>query len=163
MEARRWLACACALLGCVVTGAAADARPQPRGRVPAWFQIADTNRDGVITPDEWQAAYDRLDRDHDRRLGWNEIVDASQAATAAGPVDLATKSPAFRAGYQRGRIEGREAGIGDKPRQWDLEGQRELEQADSGYDASMGPRNEYQEGYRAGFRSGYAEGFGPRR
>jgi hypothetical protein len=153
------------LLGCVLTVGAA-ARPQTppdrAGRAPAaWFRIADTNHDGVLTPEEWQAAFDRLDRDHDRRLGWNEIVEARP--TNWTRTDLSTKSPAYRAGYERGRTEGREAGLGDKPRHWDLDGQRELEQADSGYDASMGPRTEYQEGYRAGFRLGYAEGFGPRR
>jgi EF hand len=157
--------CVCVLLACALTSGAA-ARPEPqsnryRGGPAAWFRIADTNHDGVLTPEEWQAAFDRLDRDHDRRLGWNEIVEARETTSAS--VDLSTKSPAYRAGYERGLKEGREAGLGDKPRQWDLEGQRELEQADSGYEASMGPRTEYQEGYRAGFRLGYAEGFGPRK
>jgi len=45
---------------------------------------------------------------------------------------------------------------------WDLEGQRELEQADSGYRNELGTRTDYQAGYRAGFRVGYREGFGPR-
>ena len=39
---------------------------------------------------------------------------------------------------------------------------RELEQADSGYNASVGPRAEYQAGYREAFRRGYREGFGVR-
>ena len=75
-------------------------------------------------------------------------------------------SRAYRAGYDRGVIEGREAGKADKGvngGQWDLEGQRELEQADSGYTPELGARTDYQEGYRTGFRSGYREGFGPRR
>ena len=46
---------------------------------------------------------------------------------------------------------------------WDLDGQRELEQADSGYTQDLGARTDYQAGYRAGFRLGYREGFGPRR
>ena len=65
-----------------------------------------------------------------------------------------------RAGYERGQTEGIQAGREDKPRGWDLEGQRELETADSGYQPRMGDRAEYQAGYRAGFRRGYREGFG---
>ena len=42
---------------------------------------------------------------------------------------------------------------------WDLEGQRELETADSGYQASMGPKDQYQAGYREGFRRAYREGW----
>ena len=45
---------------------------------------------------------------------------------------------------------------------WDLEGQRELEQADAGYETRLGRREDYQAGFRAGFRRGYTEGFGPR-
>lgn len=41
---------------------------------------------------------------------------------------------------------------------WDLEGQRELEQADAGYAPGMGALQDYQAGYRAGYR----QGFGPR-
>ncbi|MBA3298344.1 MAG: hypothetical protein H0U19_15570, partial [Acidobacteria bacterium] len=64
----------------------------------------------------------------------------------------------------RGLLEGRQAGKEDKTlrNEWDLEGQRELEQADSGYAAQIGSRDEYQAGYRAGFRLGYKQGFGPR-
>ncbi len=39
---------------------------------------------------------------------------------------------------------------------------RELEQADAGYQASIGPLAGYQAGYRAGFRDAYREGYGPR-
>ena len=75
---------------------------------------------------------------------------------------LPQQSVAYRAGYERGRQEGIQAGKEDKPRGWDLEGQRELETADSGYEPRMGDRAEYQTGYRTGFRSGYREGFCPR-
>lgn len=162
MKALRLLACACIfpIVLFSLYSAAADAGAQERRSAPAWFRIADTNHDGVLTPEEWQAAFDRLDTDHDRRLSWNEIAAPREPS---GTVDLSTKSPAFRAGYDRGRVEGRQAGIEDKPKHWDLEGQRELEQADSGYQPSVGPRTEYQEGYRAGFRSAYTEVFGPRR
>ena len=75
-----------------------------------------------------------------------------------------TRTSAFRAGYDRGLTEGRAAGREDRARNqgWDLEGQRELVQADSGYQASMGPREEYQAGYREGFRRGYREGWDQR-
>ena len=42
---------------------------------------------------------------------------------------------------------------------WDLEGQRELEQADSGYTPQVGTLSDYQAGYREGFRNAYREGF----
>jgi hypothetical protein len=147
----------------VVWGTAGRAMAQERARSQpaAWFRLADTNSDGTVSVEEWQAAFDRLDANHDRYLDWGEILAARRADDTN--VDLAVRSAAFRAGYERGRTEGRQAGIEDKPRHWDLEGQRELQSADSGYTASIGSRPEYQDGYRAGFRRGYAEGFGPRR
>jgi hypothetical protein len=75
-----------------------------------------------------------------------------------------TRSQAYQAGHDRGLIEGRAAGREDRDRNqgWDLEGQRELEQADSGYDARLGSRADYQAGYREAFRAGYREGYGIR-
>jgi hypothetical protein len=72
-----------------------------------------------------------------------------------------TQSPAYRAGYDRGLTEGRQAGHEERVnnRAWDLEGQTELEQADSGYNPSLGPRADYQAGYREAFRRGYREGW----
>lgn len=122
------------------------------------FRDIDVNRDGTITRDEWQwnaAAFDRLDANRDGRLVRGEF----ETAPATGP---AAETATYRAGYERGRQEGIQAGKEDKPRGWDLEGQRELERADSGYEGRIGPLNEYQAGYRAGFRRGYREGFGPR-
>jgi hypothetical protein len=112
----------------------------------------------VIARDEWHwnaAAFGRLDANRDGRLSRQEFENPAEG-------NLAQESPAYRAGYERGRQEGIQAGKEDKPRHWDLEGQRELEQADSGYEARVGSYAEYQAGYRAGFRRGYAEGFGPR-
>jgi hypothetical protein len=64
-------------------------------------------------------------------------------------------------GYDRGIKEGMAAGREDFNRNqgWDLEGQRELQSADSGYNSSMGPRTDYQAGYREGFRNAYRAGF----
>ena len=120
------------------------------------FRSVDVSGDGYIARNEWhwnQAAFDRLDDNRDSRLSRQEWDNSSQ-------VILPQQTPAFRSGFERGRQEGIQAGREDRPRGWDLEGQRELEQADSGYQASMGARTDYQAGYRVGFRRGYREGFG---
>ncbi len=119
------------------------------------FTSVDVNRDNVITPDEWHwslASFDERDANRDRRLSRGEF----------GAAALETRSGAYRQGHDRGLVEGRQAGKEDKQNNagWDLEGQRELEQADSGYQPTFGPRGEYQSGYREGFRRGYGEGFG---
>jgi Ca2+-binding EF-hand superfamily protein len=122
------------------------------------FRSVDVDGDGAITRSEWHwnaAAFDRLDADRDGRVSRREFENPSAT-------DLGRQSAAYRAGYDRGRQEGVQAGKEDKPRHWDLEGQRELENADSGYESRLGSRAEYQAGYRAGFRLGYREGFGPR-
>jgi len=123
---------------------------------PNEFRNIDVNNDGFIARNEWHwnaAAFDRLDTNRDGRLARAEFENTAD-----------TRSPqeneAYWAGYGRGRQEGQQAGREDKPRHWDLEGQRELETADSGYEARMGNRADYQRGYRAGFRRGYREGFG---
>jgi Ca2+-binding EF-hand superfamily protein len=122
------------------------------------FRRVDANNDGAIARDEWHwnaAAFDRLDANRDKRLSRQEFQNSPEG-------NLAQESEAYRAGYARGRPEGIQAGKEDKPRGWDLEGQRELEHADSGYQSASGNYVEYQAGYRAGFRRGYPEGFGPR-
>jgi len=120
------------------------------------FTSVDTNRDNSITRDEWhwsRASFNGRDKNNDGRLTRDEF-----SGTAA------TQSDAWKRGHDRGLIEGRQAGKEDRAATWgwDLEGQRELETADSGYDARFGPKAEYQAGYREGFRKGYREGFGPR-
>jgi Ca2+-binding EF-hand superfamily protein len=122
------------------------------------FRSVDIDGDNAISRNEWhwnQAAFDRLDTDHDGRLSRREFETAPAT-------DLARQPAVYRAGYERGRQEGIQAGKEDKPRHWDLEGQRELVNADSGYEPRMGRYEDYQAGYRAGFRVGYREGFGPR-
>jgi Ca2+-binding EF-hand superfamily protein len=125
---------------------------------PDLFTSVDVNHDRIITVDEWhwsRASFQARDLDHNGRLSREEFNGvASQPAASA----------AYRAGQERGLAEGREAGRGDKQQTgvWDLEGQRELETADSGYEPRFGPRAEYQAGYREAFRRGYREGFGSR-
>jgi Ca2+-binding EF-hand superfamily protein len=123
---------------------------------PDLFTSVDMNRDRVITANEWQwsrASFDRLDTNHDGRLS----VEEFKGTVVAEP----TRSAAYRAGSERGLTEGRQAGREDRIQRsvWDLEGQMELEQADSGYNASIGPRADYQAGYREAFRRAYREGW----
>ena len=71
------------------------------------------------------------------------------------------QSQAYRVGFDRGQLEGRAAGREDHDRnqEWDIEGQREMQSADSGYNPSVGSRTDYQAGYRDGFRHAYPDGF----
>ena len=131
------------------------------------FYRADTNSDGRVGRNEWwsdAATFARVDRNRDGLLTPAEFLGTREAVGTAG-TDPQKQTRAYRSGYDRGLIEGRQAGKEDKegPNRWDLEGQRELEQADSGYTADLGLRPDYQAGYRAGFRLGYRQGFGPRR
>ena len=121
------------------------------------FANLDVDRNGRISADEWhwsRDAFTRRDANRDGAIARDEFQRGSSD----------TQSPAYRSGYDRGLTEGRDAGREDKQRrnQWDLDGQRELVQADSGYQAHLGDRAEYQNGYRSGFRVGYGEGFGRR-
>ena len=125
------------------------------------FTSLDMNRDGQVERTEWhwsRASFDRLDTNRDGRLSRAEVAASGTAQPAPA------RTEAYKAGYERGLLEGRAAGREDRERKqgWDLEGQRELEQADSGYTASVGVRADYQAGYRDGFRKGYPEGYGPR-
>ena len=119
------------------------------------FSSVDVNRDGTISRDEWhwsRQSFDQRDANRDGRLTREEFT---------GAASMSTRSGAYRAGYERGRVEGRQAGKEDRENNagWDLEGQRELETADSGYDPRVGSRTDYQAGYRDGFRSAYREGW----
>ena len=125
---------------------------------PDLFTSTDINRNGTIARDEWhwsRGSFDRLDHNRDGRLTREEFSGTVAVGTNA-------RSQAYQTGHDRGLIEGRAAGRQDRERNqgWDLEGQRELEQADSGYNAAMGARPDYQAGYREAFRVGYREGFG---
>jgi Ca2+-binding EF-hand superfamily protein len=139
--------------------------------IAARFDRADRNRDGRLDRDEWagtRAAFNRMDRDRDDTVTFDEFstVVEERAAGTSGTAAPRTATRAYQSGYDKGLIEGRDAGRADKGVNggtWDLEGQRELEQADSGYRSELGDRADYQAGYRAGFRVGYREGFGPRR
>lgn len=123
---------------------------------PDLFTSVDVNRDGSVSSDEWhwsRASFNARDANRDGRL--------SRAEFAA---QESSRSSAYKAGQDRGLIEGRAAGREDRERNqgWDLEGQRELESADSGYEARFGAKPDYQGGYREGFRRGYREGWNQR-
>jgi Ca2+-binding EF-hand superfamily protein len=129
-----------------------------RGR----FDAVDTNNDSRISRAEWQGTAERfalLDANRDGVLSREEY-----GSSRTSPTSDAVRTQAWTAGRDRGLVEGRQAGKEDRQlrNQWDLEGQRELETADSGYEARFGSRPDYQAGYREGFRRGYVEGFGPR-
>jgi len=133
------------------------------------FYRADRNNDGRLARDEWSsdsATFNRVDRNRDGYISEQEFLGTDDVARqrAAAADEARRDTPGYRAGYDRGLIEGRQAGKEDKEQrnQWDLAGQRELEQADSGYSSQLGVREDYQAGYRAGFRVGYRQGFGPR-
>lgn len=133
-------------------------RPGRRNRDVERFRDLDRNNDGVITTDEWPtsaARFRSLDSNRDNRITREEY---RQVAATSGTF---FRGNAYNAGYERGQGEGRAAGREDWERnqRWDLEGQRELETADSGYDARFGSKSEYQAGYRDGFRSAYGEGW----
>jgi Ca2+-binding EF-hand superfamily protein len=133
-----------------------EVRPaQATGSVNA-FALVDLDGNGQVTAQEWRRAFTQLDVNRDGLLTEDELW--SRSRPPAG-------TQAFQAGRERGLIDGRQAGREDRdPRGvWDLEGQRELEQADAGFRSELGPRDQYQAGYREGFRQGYAEGYGPRR
>jgi Ca2+-binding EF-hand superfamily protein len=136
----------------------------------ARFDRADRNGDGHIARNEWSGsttAFKRMDADGDgivTRGEYFQFLD-DRAVGTSGTAASRSTTRAYQAGYDRGRTEGRQAGKEDKNvngGHWDLDGQRELEQADSGYTQDLGARSDYQVGYRAGFRLGYQEGFGPR-
>ena len=119
------------------------------------FSLLDEDGNGHVTVQEWRRAFNQLDDNRDGALTEDELGGDRNV-----PV-----SQAFTNGRDRGVYDGRQAGREDKQRRnvWDLDGQRELEQADAGYNPNFGSREQYQAGYREGFRQGYAEGFGPRR
>src|SRR4029079_261611 len=115
------------------------------------------NGDGNISVPEWhwsRTSFDQRDANKDGRLSQAEFRGAVAPSTSAG-------AAAYKAGYDRGVTEGHAAGREDRVRNQggDLEGQRELETAESGYQPSMGPKEAYQIGYREGFRKAYREGW----
>jgi hypothetical protein len=137
------------------------------------FSRLDSDRNGIISRGEWlqsAASFERLDTNHDGRLTSIEYAGrrgGGTASTGSGTPNAATpnaamQNAAYRAGYARGLADGRAAGREDRERNqgFDLEGQRELETADAGYDARDGSRADFQAGYRAAFRVAYREGYG---
>lgn len=132
------------------------------------FSTLDVDRNGVLTRGEWlesAASFNRLDVNRDGRLTGTEFANRAGAEVISpDPNRGVYRSEAYRAGHERGVADGRLAGREDRAHNvgFDLEGQRELEQADAGYDGRIGSRTDYQAGYRAGFRVAYSEGYGRR-
>ncbi len=123
------------------------------------FAAVDLDGNGHVTAQEWRRAFTQLDDNRDGSLTEDELWTRGDRWRN---VPVVTR--AFQAGRERGVIDGRQAGREDGARRvWDLDGQRELEQADAGYRNELGARDQYQAGYREGFRQAYAEGYGPRR
>jgi hypothetical protein len=143
---------------------------QAREELLATFHRADVNNDGRLGRNEWWSdatTFARVDRNRDGLLTPAEYIGTDESIdlpTGTSGNDAQRQTRAYKAGYERGLTEGRQAGKEDKegPNRWDLEGQRELEQADSGYNIEFGRRDDYQAGYRSGFRLGYRQGFGQR-
>lgn len=147
-----------------------------RDDLVARFTRADADNDNRLGRDEWSTplgSFDQSDANHDGLVTRAEFLAATRVRTGNDADVLDTDASrdrpldtqAYKAGVQNGLVDGRQAGREDRQvngAKWDLEGQRELEQADAGYQTTLGPRGEYQSGYRNGFRRGYAEGFGPR-
>lgn len=120
------------------------------------FSRVDLDGNGYVTAQEWRRAFTQLDDNRDGSLTQDELRMRNNRAPVV--------TRAFQAGRDRGTIDGRQAGREDAQRRvWDLDGQREMEQADAGYQNELGARDQYQVGYREGFRQGYSEGYGPRR
>jgi Ca2+-binding EF-hand superfamily protein len=155
---------------------AAAPRAQRRDELVAQFTRADRDGDGRLRRGDWTAdmgSFAQADANRDGAVTRAEFLALRQGAARSGQLDSATGSPAelrrgtpaFQAGFDRGLADGRQAGKEDRHvngGQWDLDGQRELEQADAGYEPRLGERVDYQAGYRGGFLRGYTEGFGPR-
>jgi Ca2+-binding EF-hand superfamily protein len=130
-------------------------RGGPREREEEFVEI-DRNGDGRITIYEWRGErgeFGRVDTNRDGVITPGEFFENLPATDV--------NDQAYRRGYDRGREEGMAAGREDRENRngYDLEGQRELEYANSGYDPRVGSIESYQAGYRAGFREGYSTGY----
>jgi len=168
----------------------AEFNANPNG--PNRFLSLDVNNNGYLTRDEWKwsdGSFYRMDTNSDNRLSRvefqaglantvNRISDqnANDARWNNGEnrwnnngvnnngTQTVQRSRSAQSGYDRGLSEGRQAGREDyvNGHGWDLDGQTELERADSGYYSQLGTLSDYQSGYREGFRIGYREGFAQR-
>ena len=128
------------------------------------FSVIDRDGNGHVTAQEWRQAFSQLDVNRDGSITQDELYVQARYDERQTSRDSARTSAAFRAGRERGVVDGLQAGREDGARRvWDLDGQQELEQADAGYRNELGSREQYQAGYREGFRAAYADGYGPRR
>jgi hypothetical protein len=130
-------------------------RGGPREREEEFVRF-DRNGDGRITISEWRGERGEFTRMDDNRDG---VITAGEFFEGAPATSV--NDQAYRRGYDRGLDEGRAAGRQDRENRarYDLEGQRELVYANSGFDPRFGSIESYQAGYRAGFREGYRGGY----
>lgn len=143
------------LSGDEVRAAGTDVRADDTRSIVRDFALVDLDGNGYVTAQEWRRAFTQLDVNRDGSLTEDELWTRNTAPAV---------TRTYQVGLDRGLLDGRQAGRDDGARRvWDLDGQRELEQADAGYRNELGPREQYQAGYREGFRKAYAEGYGPRR
>jgi Ca2+-binding EF-hand superfamily protein len=158
-----------------------DANPTATTR----FSALDSNRDGWLARNEWKwsdGSFYRMDMNSDNRLSRTEFQSGLANTTNRVQADdenvnrddrwnngrpynggqTVQRTRGAQAGYDRGLSEGQQAGREDRANGhgWDLDGQTELEGANSGYTSQLGTLTEYQGGYREGFRVGYREGYG---
>jgi hypothetical protein len=140
------------------------------------FGVLDRNSDERVSRYEWRSGYgvfDTVDRNRDGVITRAEFLGAREPVTTVyNPYSqdgrpygqdgrVGPEARAYQAGRERGLEEGRGAGRDDRSRgRWDLDGQRELVGADSGYRSDVGAHDVYQAGYREGFMIGYREAFG---
>lgn len=179
-----WLAIA---VGCALGSSTMSAQSHGRNHNRAdvmWtseaFDALDRNGDGRVSRQEWRNAYgsfDIVDANRDGFVSRREFVAKDDTTRAAATPSSQTPSSdrsltrdqnpratsrAYEAGRQRGLEEGRRAGQEDRQHgRWDLDGQQELEAANSGYREELGALEEYQAAYREAFMTAYREGFGP--
>lgn len=146
-----------------------DWRTGSQGGPSNGFVDLDRNRDGWISRNEWSygnTEFNRIDMNRDNRISRQEFNAAARYSNSSTYQDNTNydnngRSSTYRTAWDRGLAEGRQAGREDyvNGHGWDLEGQTELERADSGYYSQLGPLTEYQAGYRDAFRVGYRAGF----
>ena len=85
------------------------AQERDPGNTGMRFQSMDTNGDGAISRDEWAAAFERLDANHDGRLSPRELETAD-----SGYEPRIGSHEEYQAGYRAGFRLGYHEGFGPR-------------------------------------------------